>query len=210
MQSANKLLLAANSVCYFILQWMRPGYSYWKVPSSKDVCGLCACLCVCVCTVAIWSTSGASTRAAVHYSSSTALEVKALCRAFLLNSAQFNRYLHWYVVNTRNSMPAIRSESSQIIFHVNSDWFTIAALEKYQVKHMYLVGSLSAAPITLLESDLSVAKSISNYVRAPLLACLPYRLSASCPPCCPGPAALAGPMLDGCCCITHSLYAPPQ
>lgn len=36
---------------------------------------------------------------------------------------------------------------------------------------MYLVGSLSAAPITLLESDLSVAKSISNYVRAPLLAC---------------------------------------
>lgn len=56
---------------------------------------------------------------------------------------------------------------------------------------MYLVGSLSAEPITLLESDLSVAKSISNYVRAPLLACLPYRLSASCPPYCPGPAALA-------------------
>lgn len=52
---------------------------------------------------------------------------------------------------------------------------------------MYLVGSLSAAPITLLESDLSVAKSISNYVRAPLLACLPYRLSASCSrwPLCP-------------------------
>jgi len=49
MQNANKLLLAANCVWYFILQWKRQGYSYRNVAIIGSRCMwvyIHICMCV--------------------------------------------------------------------------------------------------------------------------------------------------------------------